>query len=252
MGLAASQARFLALTARKSNIEYQGQQINQQRTVLANKVSNTTNEMLALNPPTPPSSTSSEYYKVSQSYSSPAERDEKIQSWELDDSISGKYRYKITYTYMEAGEITTGTMYTVAVDSEDELSTVLKVDNETGDIIESMKIAVGATSTSAGTEATTEADKEKYNFDQSDLTFSSTFDDKKFNDAMNIYDYEKYKYEAKLQKINAETAAIQAADKNLELRLKQLDTEHNAVQVEMDAVKAVISKNVEGTFKTFS
>lgn len=251
MGLAASQARFLALTARKSNIEYQGQQINQQRTVLANKVSNTTNEMLALNPPTPPSSTSSEYYKVSQSYSSPAGRDEKIQSWELDDSISGKYRYKITYTYMDAGEIKEGTMYTVAVDSEDELSTVLKVDNETGDIIESMKIAVNATSTSAGTEAP-EEEKEKYNFDQSDLTFSSTFDDKKFNDAMNIYDYEKYKYEAKLQKINAETAAIQAADKNLELRLKQLDTEHNAVQVEMDAVKAVISKNVEGTFKTFS
>lgn len=251
MGLAASQARFLALTARKSNIEYQGQQINQQRTVLANKVSNTTNEMLALNPPTPPSSTSSEYYKVSQSYSSPAGRDEKIQSWELDDSISGKYRYKITYTYMEAGEIKTGTMYTVAVDSEDELSTVLKVDNETGDIIESMKIAVNATSTDAGNEAT-EGNIEKYNFDQSDLTFSSTFDDKKFNDAMNIYDYEKYKYEAKLQKINAETAAIQAADKNLELRLKQLDTEHNAVQVEMDAVKAVISKNVEGTFKTFS
>ena len=132
------------------------------------------------------------------------------------------------------------------------LSTFLKVDNETGDIIESMKIAVDATSTDAGHEATEEADKEKYNFDQSDLTFSSTFDDKKFNDAMNIYDYEKYKYEAKLQKINAETAAIQTADKNLELRLKQLDTEHNAVQVEMDAVKAVISKNVEGTFKTFS
>ena len=251
MGLAASQARFLALTARKSNIEYQGQQINQQRTVLANKVSNTTNEMLALNPPTPPSSTSSEYYKVSQSYSSPAGRDEKIQSW-AQEKINDKFRYKITYTYMEAGEIKESTMYTVAVDSEEELSTVLKVDNETGDIIESMKIAVGADSTNAGHEAISEEEIEKYNFDQSDLTFSSTFDDKKFNDAMNIYDYEKYKYEAKLQKINAETAAIQTADKNLELRLKQLDTEHNAVQVEMDAVKAVISKNVEGTFKTFS
>ena len=34
MGLAASQARFLGLTARKSGVEYQGQQIKQQRTAL--------------------------------------------------------------------------------------------------------------------------------------------------------------------------------------------------------------------------
>lgn len=34
MGLAASQARFLALTARKSDVEFQGQQVNQKRTVL--------------------------------------------------------------------------------------------------------------------------------------------------------------------------------------------------------------------------
>ena len=37
MGMAASQARFLGLTARKSNVEYQVQQINQQRTSLANE-----------------------------------------------------------------------------------------------------------------------------------------------------------------------------------------------------------------------
>lgn len=36
MGLAASQARFLALTARKSDLELVGQQINQSRMQLAN------------------------------------------------------------------------------------------------------------------------------------------------------------------------------------------------------------------------
>ena len=36
MGMAASQARFLGLTARKTNVEYEGQQINQQRTRLIN------------------------------------------------------------------------------------------------------------------------------------------------------------------------------------------------------------------------
>ena len=39
MGMAASQARFLELTARRSNIEYQAQQINFERIQLANKSS---------------------------------------------------------------------------------------------------------------------------------------------------------------------------------------------------------------------
>lgn len=38
MGLAASQARFLQLTARKSDLEMQGQSINQYRMALANAV----------------------------------------------------------------------------------------------------------------------------------------------------------------------------------------------------------------------
>ena len=48
MGMAASQARFLGLTARKTNTEYEGQQVNQQRTALANQSAGLFNEMLAL------------------------------------------------------------------------------------------------------------------------------------------------------------------------------------------------------------
>lgn len=55
MGMAASQARFLGLTARKSNVEYQVQQINQQRTSLANESAGLYNQMLELSVPTPPS-----------------------------------------------------------------------------------------------------------------------------------------------------------------------------------------------------
>ena len=39
MGLSASQARFLQLTARRSDIEYEAQQINFQRLQLADKLS---------------------------------------------------------------------------------------------------------------------------------------------------------------------------------------------------------------------
>ncbi|MDD3236913.1 MAG: hypothetical protein PHV37_02300 [Candidatus Gastranaerophilales bacterium] len=61
MGMAASQARFLGLTARKTNTEYEGQQVNQQRTALANESSGLFNRMLELQVPTPPDSYN--YYK---------------------------------------------------------------------------------------------------------------------------------------------------------------------------------------------
>lgn len=55
MGMAASQARFLGLTARKTNTEYEGQQINQQRTTLSNQSANYYNQMLGMSVPVPPS-----------------------------------------------------------------------------------------------------------------------------------------------------------------------------------------------------
>ena len=55
MGMAASQARYLALVAQQSNLEYQGQQINQERSILSQQVSELYNSLLAMNVPTPPS-----------------------------------------------------------------------------------------------------------------------------------------------------------------------------------------------------
>ncbi len=55
MGMAASQARFLGLTARKNNVEYEGQQINQQRTALSNQSANYYNNLLGMSVPVPPS-----------------------------------------------------------------------------------------------------------------------------------------------------------------------------------------------------
>ena len=55
MGMAASQARFLGLTARKTNVEYEGQQINQQRTTLGNQSANYYNQLLGMQVPVPPS-----------------------------------------------------------------------------------------------------------------------------------------------------------------------------------------------------
>ena len=54
MGMAASQARYLSLVARKTNTEYEGQQINQERTVLANRTADLFNQMLTMSVPTCP------------------------------------------------------------------------------------------------------------------------------------------------------------------------------------------------------
>ena len=83
------------------------------------------------------------------------------------------------------------------------------------------------------------------------LTTNTLTDDAAYNDAMNKYEHEKYLYDQAVQNINAKIEVTHFEDKNLELRLKQLDTEHNAVQTEMDAVEKVIQKNTESTFKTF-
>jgi len=84
-----------------------------------------------------------------------------------------------------------------------------------------------------------------------DLKTESTTNEEAYNQAMNQYYYDTQNYNKKIADINAKTSIIQQEDRTLELRLKQLDTEHNALQTEMEAVKKVITKNVEDTFKTF-
>lgn len=83
------------------------------------------------------------------------------------------------------------------------------------------------------------------------LTTATVTDQGAYDDAMNEYEHEKYLYDQAIQDINAKIEIVQAEDKNLELRLKQLDTEQDAIQTEMDAVSKVIEKNTESTFKTF-
>jgi len=46
-------------------------------------------------------------------------------------------------------------------------------------------------------------------------------------------------------------ARINSKETKLDLQLKQIDTEHTAVQTEIDSVKKVIDKNIERTFKIF-
>ncbi len=84
------------------------------------------------------------------------------------------------------------------------------------------------------------------------LTVTTIADEKGYNDAMNQYLYDKSIYDKKIQETNAKIEIIQSQDKNLELKLKQLDTEETAISTELEAVKKVLTKNVESSFKTFN
>lgn len=83
------------------------------------------------------------------------------------------------------------------------------------------------------------------------LNVESVEDEEAYAQAMLDYEYQQAQYNKEIADINAKTEALQQEDRTLELRLKQLDTEQNAIATEMDAVSKVIEDNIEATFNTF-
>jgi len=349
MGLAASQARWISLAARKSNVEYEGQQINQARTALANKSSELWNSLYRMDVPTPPSSTefSTTQYSfnngdITQTISSIQEADytdidginynsyvtyysqipeytgirntksnpqvqfvapqegdpyymvgtKKLSCLDTIDrndnsptSVWGSYSAALDQiaidwpdiqitkdwnNYKETGDPSTLSNIYFWEDNEDEINFVSKTSN-TNDSLEACREDTTLALHSYYSDyQVTNKEVSKYgiiDYDSSGratslqlegstvvypLKASSITDDDAYNDAVNKYNYEKQVYEKHVQDINARTEQIQTEDRTLEIRLKQLDTEQNALQTEMDAVHKIISKNIDGTFKTFN
>ena len=94
MGMAASQARYLGLTARKTNVEYEGQQVNQARVALANQSANLFNQLLALEVPTAPST--SDFTTVQYSYEDGVYAETITDMHELIEDPDG-YNYLVTH-----------------------------------------------------------------------------------------------------------------------------------------------------------
>ena len=345
MGMAASQARFLGLTARMNNIEYEGQQINQQRTALSNKTASYYSDLLGMAVPTCPSveeftqtvytfndgaltnqitsliaandgtykvsyirSWTDDFAIVSASPSIITEVDKnngvyKIGATQLeglydkdtdptaddlkDDARTGDYwkslstdqrknllieekayldllrdmhgntdDYMVRYVQNTAtGEHeavfynksdVTGAIYSDETNNSQSFIAAYKLGS--ADRTEEIKGLDGCTleQDSTGRYINLTMDGKTYA-----LSTNTVTDQKAYDDAMNQYEYDKAIYDQSIDEINAKIEIIQAEDKNLELRLKQLDTEHNAVQNEKDAVSKVIEKSVESGFKTF-
>jgi len=350
MGMAASQARFLTLTARKSNVEYEGQQVNQQRTSLSNESAGLFNKMMELQVPTPPSAT--DFYNTRYTF------DAKGSDYSITSSAprtDGKYDITISYKASEpvGREYNTfGTMNFSAdvptslitnfngVDTECNIEVLTR--DKDGNFVDSKGAAdpnVLTVAKTAGEDLTTDANAKYYRYSYNntnyyvsgtnmadliekkgssasyviangypnglstyyattqdvqkqvnavggfpssttegrfeelyidsvdcddpavvealtgkifDLSLTQVQDDEGYAEAMKDYEYQKMLYERTINDINAQTEIIQQQDRTLELRLKQLDTEQNALNTELEAVKKVIEQNVEATFKTFA
>lgn len=102
MGMAASQARYLEITARKTNVEYEGQQVNQQRTALANESAGMFNQLMALEVPTPPST--SDFTSTVYAFNDGA-NDCTIDSFK---NLAGDPNYNTTVSYSYTQPIYTG------------------------------------------------------------------------------------------------------------------------------------------------
>lgn len=342
MGMAASQARYLEITARKTNVEYEGQQINQQRTALANESSGMFAQLMALQVPVPPST--SDYTTSTYSFNNGA-NDNVVDSI---NPLTGdpNYNSNVTYHYTQSvykgigqlrtdlGVMGTGTtadpywLTNGTTTKQTKLSQCAATDtnydaekaaleqicknnptstliaalgyNSTTGTIDPTRIGnaytysnvsgttyyYSATDLAASTSTTGNAvaltgyytgniDQKISNTEKAYVTYASsgrastiqlsstagttfdmtsvtTTDETAYNNAMNEYEYQQQNYQQEVTAINAKTCIIQQQDKTLELQLKQLDTEQQALSTEMDSVKKVIDKNIEQTFKTFS
>lgn len=105
MGMAASQARWISLAARKSNVEYEGQQINQARTALANQSSLLWNELYNMDVPTAPNT--SDFTTTQYIFNNGDNKQyiSEIQPADYTDSDGIQYNSYITY-YAKVSEYT--------------------------------------------------------------------------------------------------------------------------------------------------
>ena len=139
MGLAATQTRFLSLTARKSNVEYKGQQINQQRTVLSDKSASLYSEMLTISVPVPPST--GDFTNIYYYYQPQGEN----------------RKYKLQDLNKEAG---TASLVNLKDEEDTYAATDVTIDTKQG--IYSARITVNGESVSVNLNVTEEVDQDAY------------------------------------------------------------------------------------------
>lgn len=222
MGLSASQARYLCLTARKNNVEFQIQMLTQQKLMLANQL------------------------------------DSEATLWSDGMNIQHLY-YDPTGSGSATTDLPRLTYQTVTAPF-DENGLDMRVTDSYGRIVVTElpnPMPEGRTVENYVVEPyATQADYFENNIKTGNWNIQRIQDgqwiDISVDGASFIYqgvDMGDFKianaqYELKVEK-------LERIDKKFDTQIQQLATEQKAIETEMDSVKKVIDKNIEETFKTF-
>ena len=240
MGLAASQARLLLLTARKSDLEFRAQQITNAEMILAmqteeiartysNKLSNQTLRYID-------QASQTEIEVTAANLSNLSATGMKLQilddNGEWQDWVSDGTK-TVTGYQNENGEVITIEEYNLLTDEDKtNYKEMFVMNNETNNykgpqILEGINGGTMRIVTSGGVE-----------LGVNDTAFSVGYNTA--DDAAADAEY------------RSKTAAIQIKEKRLQMDLQQVETQQKACDTEIDSVKKVMDKNIERTFKVFS
>lgn len=242
MGLSASQARFLQLTARKSNVEYQAQQISFERLQLANQMT--------------------EAATLYQDKTSNRKLTFTYRNGEGTSTVDVTYNNYLNYmnkqqegfsSSQEKYYLVSSSGKKIVVTSQDEISKMMESDSSltqdhfmvVGEDLKEPDHFQNALQSGTYYFATLQKD------DEGNVSFKSDSIDNIGGGAISeVYDESDDK-SAQAQ-YDTTISKIQKTDKSLEMELDKLENERNALQTEMDSVSTVIKDNIESSFKVFS
>ena len=238
MGFAASQARFLSLTARLSDNEYEAQQISQQRLAITDDLDDLADIW------------------------SEALNNQIYMATIYDEADNGATKEVVlsydTITKPEFGGGLGMTIITptgrVVVSSEEEIPGKLEELNQDRPEGEKLTMADFYVFEQAKDIATLQNNLEQGNFLLAPKYNTETKDwDAKSMSALSTISkiYDKTDDAAANADYTRESKRLERQDAMLEMRLEQLEADHKAIETEMDSVQKVIDDNVENSFKTF-
>lgn len=241
MGMSASQTRFLMLTAQKSNNEYRAQRISHERLMLAantekwtmeynEKIQNTTLLFKA----NMPSDIDLYNYNTKLKYEDIVNSTEDATNPGLGARLT-TLRGKVVVPAMPTAESLLDPNNKYYGLSENDFFVDPQVENPA----DLHRLITGGTYLIAFNTYNAEKDEDEWTAIEYSSISSITETYDKTDDAAAQAEYDRLQSE------------FQQKDKMMELELKQLESEHTALETEMESVQKVIQEDVEGSFKTF-
>ena len=261
MGMSASQARYLQLTARRSNLEFEAQQICQARMMLAQH----TDEIAARY--TERINDRHLYFRAmgEDTFGLTSSQRKRLDYYDIVNSPTNESQPGLGMRIVDAnGKIVVPAFPEPEMDENGNVINPINYDDYIIDATIAFNSSAGGElyenscnyleqklrdgewfleqSVMQSVKTESGEDEEEYVWTGVNYTTSTNIDDLLYteNDSAAQADYK------------TETESLQKQDKMLELRLQEINTEQEAVKTELESAKKIIDENIEKSFKTFA